>query len=365
MPANMTIGNDAGSCDAVANWTVPTATDNCAGVTLTSIHNSGDVFALGTTTVTYTATDAAGNTSSASFTVTVNDTENPTITAPADVTVSANSACNAFGVALGTPTTADNCGVASVTNNAPGTFPLGTTTVTWTVTDNAGNTATATQTVTVEDNTAPTIVAPADLTVNANNNCEAVIANLGNPVASDNCGTVTVTNDAPAAFPIGTTTVTWTATDAAGNNTTATQVITVVDNAAPVIAGMPANITIGNDAGSCDAVANWTAPTATDNCAGATLTSTHNSGDVFALGTTTVTYTATDAAGNTSSASFTVTVNDTENPTITAPADVVVSANSSCAAFNVVLGAPTTADNCGVASVTNNAPSIFPIGIQR
>ena len=89
----------------------------------------------GTTTVTYTATDAAGNVATASFTVTVEDTENPTITAPADVTVSANSSCNAFGVALGTATTADNCGVASVTNDAPGTYPLGTTVVTWTVTD--------------------------------------------------------------------------------------------------------------------------------------------------------------------------------------------------------------------------------------
>jgi hypothetical protein len=54
-----------------------------------------------------------------------------------------------------------------------------------------------------------------------------VIASLGNPVATDNCTTVTVTNDAPAIFPLGTTSVTWTATDAVGNTATATQVITV------------------------------------------------------------------------------------------------------------------------------------------
>ena len=243
-------------------------------------------------------TDAAGNTSSASFTVTVNDTQNPTITAPVAVTVSANASCNAFGVTLGTPTTADNCGVASVTNNAPGTFPLGNTTVTWTVTDNAGNTATATQVVTVVDNTNPTIVAPANLTVNANANCQAVIANLGNPIATDNCTVVTVTNNAPATFPLGNTTVTWTATDGHANTATATQIITVVDNSAPVIAGIPANITVGNTTGSCNATVTWTAPTATDNCAGVTLTTNHASGSVFSLGTTTVTYTATDAAGN-------------------------------------------------------------------
>ena len=143
--------------------------------------------------------------------------------------------------------------------------------------------------------------------MNADNNCEAVISNLGNPIASDNCTTVTVTNDGLAAFPLGVTTVIWTATDAAGNTATATQTITVVDNTNPVIAAMPSNMTVGNDAGTCDAAVTWTAPTASDNCTTVTLTSTHNSGDVFGLGTTTVTYTATDVAGNITTASFTVT----------------------------------------------------------
>ena len=362
IPANITTGNTAGSCNATVTWTAPTAADNCAGVTLTSSHASGSVFALGTTTVTYTATDAAGHTTTASFTVTVNDTQNPTITAPAAVTVSANAACNAFNVTLGTPTTADNCGVASVTNNAPGTFPIGNTTVTWTVTDNAGNTATATQVVTVVDNTNPTIVAPVAMSVNAGSNCQAVITSLGNAVATDNCTVVTITNNAPAAFPLGNTTVTWTATDAAGNTATATQVITVVDNTAPTIAGIPANITTGNTAGSCNATVTWTAPTAADNCAGVTLTSSHASGSVFALGTTTVTYTATDAAGHTTTANFTVTVNDTEAPTIVAPANVTVNTNFGCEAIGVVLGAPSINDNCTISGVSNNAPAIYPLG---
>jgi gliding motility-associated-like protein len=312
MPANITIGNDAGSCDATVTWTAPTATDNCAGVTLTSSHLPGDLFALGTTTVTYTATDAAGNTSSASFTVTVNDTENPTITAPADVTVSANASCLAFNVVLGSPVTSDNCGVGFVTNDAPGTFLLGITTVTWTVTDNAGNTATATQNVTVEDITAPTIFAPTDLTVNANNDCEAVIANLGNVVATDNCDTVTVTNDAPAAFPLGTTTVTWIATDASGNTSTATQEITVVDTTAPVVLA-PQSITISAGVDSCSVTnVDLGVPTATDNCG---ITSvTNDAPTTFPSGTTTVIWTATDNAGNTSTASQTVTVIDQVAP---------------------------------------------------
>jgi hypothetical protein len=84
------------------------------------------------------------------------DVTNPTITAPANISLVANSGCAAIAN-LGTPVTADNCTVASVTNNAPTSFPIGTTTVTWTATDAAGNTATSTQTVTVTDQAKPTI----------------------------------------------------------------------------------------------------------------------------------------------------------------------------------------------------------------
>jgi len=141
------------ACSAVASWTAPTMTDDqqaCA--TFTSDYSSGASFPVGTTTVTYTATDAQGLTATASFDVVVTDVTAPTITAPAAISV--NAALNACDAApsLGTPVTADNCTVSSVTNDAPSTFPIGTTTVTWTVTDAAGLTATATQDVTVSVN---------------------------------------------------------------------------------------------------------------------------------------------------------------------------------------------------------------------
>jgi Bacterial Ig domain/PA14 domain/Secretion system C-terminal sorting domain/HYR domain/Calx-beta domain len=81
----------------------------------------------------------------------------PSITAPSAINVSTNDGCAAAGVNLGTPVTSDNCGVASVTNNAPVNFPVGTTIITWTVTDSSGNTATATQNVVVTDTTKPVI----------------------------------------------------------------------------------------------------------------------------------------------------------------------------------------------------------------
>src|SRR5690606_38954651 len=83
---------------------------------------------------------------------------NPSITCPAHVSVDANQDCEATGVNLGTPITSDNCAVESVTNNHPSTtYPLGTTQVTWTVTDYAGNSAQCIQNVSVPDNEAPTI----------------------------------------------------------------------------------------------------------------------------------------------------------------------------------------------------------------
>src|SRR5690606_22658722 len=132
----MTLTTDASSCGAVVTWTAPTASDNCS-VSLSSSHNSGDVFPLGTTTVTYTATDGAGNTATCSFDVTVVDTEVPVIAnCPTDITVSTDaSSCDAV-VTWTAPTASDNCSVSlSSSHNSGDVFPLGTTTVTYTATD--------------------------------------------------------------------------------------------------------------------------------------------------------------------------------------------------------------------------------------
>src|SRR5512139_1107496 len=132
----------AGLCSSNVTFSV-TATDNCGTVTnIVSVPASGSTFPVGVTTVTNTATDSSGNRTVCTFTVTVRDTQLPTITCPADVTVNVNAGlCVATGVALGSPTTGDNCGAVTVTNNAPAQFPVGTNLVTWTATDVNGNTA--------------------------------------------------------------------------------------------------------------------------------------------------------------------------------------------------------------------------------
>ena len=157
------------------------------------------------TLYTCTITDANNCSTTTNITLTA-DVTAPTITAPADVTVNvdASSCTTAFAnVTFGSPTTADDCSVASTTNNAPATFLIGTTTVIWTVTDAAGNTATATQVVTVVDNINPTITAPAAVSVNVDTGiCTATGVTLGTATTADNCSVVSTTNDAPTTFPL-------------------------------------------------------------------------------------------------------------------------------------------------------------------
>jgi hypothetical protein len=266
--------------------------------------SNGVVFApSATTTYTVTGTNTAtGCIGTASKTITVSDITPPTITAPANVAATTNTACTATGVALGTPVTADNCSVASVINNAPANFPLGVTTVIWTVADGSGNTAIATQTVTVTDNVFPTISAPANVNAATNAVCSATGVALGAPVTADNCSVALVINNAPAAFPLGVTTVTWSVTDGSGNTATAIQTVTVADHIAPV----PDLTSLPTISGIC--LVTLTAPTATDNCSGQ-ITGTTSSPVVYSNpGSYIVTWSYSDGHGNSSSQTQTAIV---------------------------------------------------------
>ncbi|MHA6246368.1 HYR domain-containing protein [Pontibacter sp. CAU 1760] len=316
---------------AIAKSITISADDNCAGNATAGDFNDGSTdedgdeldfsvvpvgpYPLGETTVTLTVTDSKGASNSTNATVTVVDASAPVLSAaPTNITVYTGtdaSGCTATAT-WAALTATDNCGTVTVDSNyEPGaTFPVGTTTVTYTATDDAGNEAEQRSfTVTVIDNTPPTISAPAAISQHTDpGSCGATISDLGSATYGDNCAGATVENDAPAVFPIGTTTVTWTVTDAAGYTATATQQVTVTDNEFPELS-LPDDIVVSNQAGSCGAIVTYL-PTATDNCAGVTVETDIPSGATFAVGTTTVNVTATDAAGNVSAGSFTVTVNN-------------------------------------------------------
>jgi gliding motility-associated-like protein len=349
-------------CVAVATWTPPTATDNCA-VTVEGSHTPGSTFPVGTTTVTYTATDASGNKATCSFDVFVNDIVPPVITfCPADRTVSSASGCAAT-VSWLPPTYIEVCpGTLTSTHDPGDSFPIGTTTVTYTAMDAAGNSATCSFDITVEDESPPTMTnCPVDISASAATSCSARVTWTA-PSTSDSCPvTLTASHNPGATFPIGITTVTYTARDTQGNTSSCSFDVIVNDDIDPKITGCPSNISKAASS-SCQAVVSWTPPTATDACP-FTLTSSHQPGSSFLIGTTTVTYTAKDAYGNTSICSFDVTVTDDGNPTFAGcPDDISVPTTTSCAAV-VSWTPPSSSDSCPVTFTSSHQPgSSFPIG---
>lgn len=335
----LTIPADVISINCNVNIGVASATDNCGGLIPTN--NAPATFGLGITPVIWTVTDAAGNTVSATQLVTVSDTIAPINNAPADVTVNTDlNLCTASGVVLGVPITGDNCTVAAVTNNAPVNFPIGTTTVTWSVTDSASNTTLSYQLVTVNDNQPPSITPPPDL---VSNSCTIV---LGNPTITDNCS-FTFSNDAPVSFSTGTTTLTWTASDTFGNTVTATQLVTFNDTTNPTITIQNDDLVVDADIGSCFASGvNLGNVITNDDCG---ITSSSNNAPIqFPIGITIVTYTVTDTFGNSVSKTQSVTVLDVEPPVARARDIVVTLDNDSNLniPYNLIDNGST--DNCSI-----------------
>jgi hypothetical protein len=356
-----------GPTGATASWATPTANDVVDGtVSVGCTPVSGSTFTLGSTTVTCSATDAHSNTASSSFTVTVRDTTPPTISGtPANQIIEATGPTGAV-VTYTAPTAddvVDGTVTASCTPVSGSTFTLGSTTVTCSATDAHSNTASSSFTVTVADTTAPSLTLPADQKIEATGSSGATAS--WSASASDSVdGSVNVSCDksSGATFPLGKSTVSCSATDAHGNAAQGSFTIEVVDTTRPALT-MPANMTV-EATGASGAPASWPAPTASDLVDGPVPVScTTASGSTFALGTTTVTCSATDAHANTANGSFTVTVQDTTAPKLTLSADIVTTATSSGGA--VVTYAATGSDSVdGPVSVSCDKPSgsTFPLG---
>lgn len=311
-PANRSVGTSTDSCSSNVTFTA-TASDNCTVSTFVCVPASGQPFALGPTTVTCTATDNSGNSDTCSFTITVVDTQAPTLTCPANVMATAAPGTCSSTVTYALATVTDNCssGLTVTCNPASGsTFNVGTHTVICSATDAAGRTGTCSFSVIVQDTQAPVLTCPANIIVSTpGNSCASNV--LYSVSVSDNCSGAAVTCTPPSGspFPGGTNTVTCTGTDISGNSATPCSFqIVVIDNQPPTI-NCPANITIATVPGYTTNVS-WTV-TATDNCPTIHTACIPESGSSFANGTTTpVTCTVSDDGGGTATCSFTVTVTD-------------------------------------------------------
>ena len=272
-------------------------------------NNAPGSFPVGTTIVTWTATDPSGNIATDTQKVTIRDTTPPVIRLAGDRHVSlfvgspysdlgATATDIVDGVLTGSITTS-----GTVNTNSEGTYHIR-----YSVSDSAGNTASASRVVTVDprpDSLAPVLTVPPDAEFEASGALTRLgPSDYGAATATDDSGSVTVSNNAPASFPLGATIITWTATDSSGNISTGTQVITVSDSVPPSVLP-PDDMTVGSNGTST--VLDIGTAVASDAVDGSPVI-TSNAPDSFPAGLTIVTWTATDYSGNTASAAQSVMV---------------------------------------------------------
>lgn len=329
--------------------TTATATDNCSTATLQYSIPANDSFAVGVTPVTLTATDAAGNTATCSFTVTVIDNQAPSIDCgPAVQQVVTAGTCSA-SLTLQPPAVSDNCGIAGLVNNfnnsgnASGVYPFGTNNVQWTVTDVNGNTSGCTQQVIV---TQPLVLTCAgDTTLPATPGiCGRTVA-LTPPTVSSSCGNLQLTNDftnsasGTALYPLGTTRVTWKLTDpATGAFATCVQQVTITDvHTLHLTCAGP--VQRYNDPGICGAqvqvaVPHFDAGAGNSNCLTLTnsFTNTTDASGLYPKGVTVVTWTLRHPMGDMQTCQQTVTVLDGEAPVFSNTDRVITIADTACSA---------------------------------
>jgi len=324
------------------------AEDNCSSVTITS-EDDFNASCGGSFTRTYTATDGCGNTSSASVNVTFIDNEAPEVlNPPAEITVDCNSipALEDYQIQY-----IDDCGSVDVdfsesiiegTGTCAGSYTI---VRQWILTDDCGNSAVAVWNINVQDNVVPQLQGvPTDMALN----CGDEIAEI-NVTAIDNCDpNVNVTlvattelNDCGYNFIR-----TWTAIDACGNVAEAVQVITLTDQEPPVFTFVPEDINLACSVGS--SIDDLEIAEASDDCLGVVVLFDDapiggNCGDGILR-----TFTATDACGNTITATQTITFTDEEAPTFTfIPSDIIVTCGESYELPDAI-----AEDNCSSVTLT-------------
>ena len=386
-PANVTLDTPAGtvgSCGLVVGESqlgTPDVTDNCVvNVTRTGVP-AGNFFPVGTTTITYTATDSGGNSVTASQTVTVNDKTAPIIAAPADASYTCLSEVPAAhpsqatrgevldesGNPLPPGPPVDNCGTPAITvsESVSGVGNASSPRVivrTYTATDSAGNSASATQTITVIDSSAPTVALVGASSIT--HECHTAFDDPG-VTKSDNCDQnvdVTTSGGFNPDVP-GTYVITYTATDDVGNTATVQRTVQVVDTTKPVITLNGGNMTV-----ECHTSFTDPGASASDSCDTSVPVNVTGSVDVNVPGTYTLTYNSADDSGNTAvTVTRTVNVVDTTAPAVSCPSNIVVTLppNSTATSMPVSFAAPTASDTCdsSVPVTTSHASgAVFPVG---
>ena len=288
----------------------------------------------------------------------------PVVAAHANVTAEATGPTGAV-VNYDTVGATSVAGVTSLaySQESGSVFPIGVTTVTSSATDAASHVATATFTVTVRDTTGPVVLVPANIVVEATGAAGAAVSfAVSASDAVDGAVDAIPDHASGSTFPLGTTTVLVAASDTRTNVSTASFTVTVLDTTAPMLAAH-SNV-LAEATGALGALVNYAAATAADAVtATPAIAYSQESGTRFPIGVTTVTITATDAAGNVATGTFTVTVRDTTGPVVLVPANIVVEATGAAgAAVSFAVSASDAVDGAVDAIPDHASGSTFPLG---
>jgi hypothetical protein len=357
-PADITVSNDAGQCDAVVTF-MASATDNCTGVTTSSVPASGSVFPIGTTLVTVTATDAAGNTDVCMFDVTVNDTELPIISCPADAAVNTDPGQCSTVVLFPDALAIDNCGVATVIQTAGlpsgSPFPVGINTVEYTATDVNGNMSVCSFTITVTDNE-PAIPVCQDITIQLDTNgAVSILASEIDGGSNDNCGITSIAASQTIfdCSDVGANNITLTVTDVNGNVSSCVAVVTVENVTIPDVVCMDIAVQL-DAAGTVTITPTDVDGGSTDSCGIASSVLDIDTFDCSSIGPNNVVLTVTDVNGNVASCTAVVTVEDTILPTLVCMDITLELGADGTATITTADVIDTVDDNCGILSTAMN-----------
>jgi len=299
----------------------PTATDNMAGTVTGTTTTPFPITAQGTTVITWSYDDGAGNISTQDQNVIIDDVTDPVTPVLPDLT----DECSVTAVA---PTTTDACaGTVTGTTTDPLTYSTeGTYVITWNFDDGNGNDIDVTQNVIIDDVTDPVTPVLPDLT----DECSVTAVA---PTTTDNCaGTITGTTTDPLTYSTeGTYVITWNFDDGNGNDIDVTQNVIIDDVTDPVT---PVLVDVTGECSATVAV-----PTTTDNCAG-TITATTSDPTTYSTeGTYVITWTFDDGNGNSIDVTQNVIVDDVTDPLTPTLPDLT----GEC---SVTATVPTTTDAC-------------------
>jgi hypothetical protein len=270
--------------------------------------HSGSAFPLGETPIDCTAVDSNGNVGTASFTVIVSDTTGPALSVPTGLAAEATSSAGAVVDFDATATDLVDGPVPTVCSKPSGsTFKIGSTLVTCAAGDSHQNTSVARFEVVVKDATGPALTLPDTITAEAESDAGAVVAySAAATDAVDGAVDATCSPASGSTFALGSTTVTCSATDATGNPASGSFLVDVVDTTAPSLS-LP-DAVVANATSPLGAAVSYAAD-ASDSAGGPVATDcSRASGELFAIGSTTVTCTATDERGNRSEGTLRVEV---------------------------------------------------------